>query len=158
MINVKSHDCGLIDLCIINSNAMKSNHPSQDSHYVLIADENGIPAAFQRLKMKLADHSANCMTLVYAVLKKESKPLFAAELQSLEKRFSNLLEVRLIEYEENAAIMKSKIKKAIEVILNSNINAAMQFYACGNSEWVEQVQKFLAFLGIGQSQIITEEL
>ena len=127
-----------------------------DAHYVLIADETGIPIAFNRLKKKLADHSFDCITLVYAFLNDVPHPLYKAELQSLEKRFSNLLEVFIISHEVKASIMKAKIQKSIEVIINSNINTVMQFYAGGNAEMVEQVKKILYFLGIKETQITTE--
>jgi len=123
---------------------------------VLIADETGIAVAFNRLKKNLADHSFGCITLVYALLNDVANPLYKAELQSLEKRFSNSLEVFIISHEEKASIMKAKIQKSIEVIINSNINTVMQFYAGGNAEMVEQVKKLLCFLGIKETQITTE--
>lgn len=137
---------------IINIDTKSGN----DAHYVLIADETGIAIAFNRLKKTLADHSFGCITLVYAFLNDVPHPLYKAELQSLEKRFSNLLEVFIISHEAKASIMKAKIQKSIEVIINSNINAAMQFYAGGNAEMVEQVKKLLCFLGIKEAQITTE--
>jgi len=134
----------------------KKNKPGNDAHYVLIADETGIAVAFNRLKKNLADHSFGCITLVYALLNDVANPLYKAELQSLEKRFSNSLEVFIISHEEKASIMKAKIQKSIEVIINSNINTVMQFYAGGNAEMVEQVKKLLCFLGIKETQITTE--
>lgn len=137
---------------IINKDAKSGN----DSHYVLIADEAGIGIAFNRLKKNLADHSFGCITLVYAFLNDVANPLYKAELQSLEKRFSNSLEVFIISHEAKVSIMKARIQKTIEVIINSNINTFMQFYAGGNTEMVEQVKKLLCFLGIKESQITTE--
>jgi len=137
---------------IINKDAKSGN----DSHYVLIADETGIGIAFNRLKKTLAEHSFGCITLVYAFLNDVANPLYKAELQSLEKRFSNSLEVFIISHEAKASVMKAKIQKSIEVILNSNINTVIQFYAGGNTEMVEQVKKLLCFLGIKESQITTE--
>ncbi|HOV10405.1 MAG TPA: hypothetical protein PLT47_08930 [Bacteroidales bacterium] len=134
----------------------KKNKTGNDAHYVLIADETGIAVAFNRLKKNLADHSFGCITLVYALLNDVANPLYKAELQSLEKRFSNSLEVFIISHEEKASIMKAKIQKSIEVIINSNINTVMQFYAGGNAEMVEQVKKLLCFLGIKETQITTE--
>jgi ferredoxin-NADP reductase len=52
--------------------------------------------------------------------------------------------------------MKAKIQKSIEVIINSNINTVMEFYAGGNAEMVGQVKKLLCFLGVQESQITTE--
>ncbi len=137
---------------IINTSVESGN----DSHYVLIADETGITVAFNHLKTKLAEHSYGCITLVYAFLYDVPHPLYKAELQSLEKRFSNLLEVFIISHEAKASVMKAKIQKSIEVIINSNFNTVMQFYVGGNSEMVEQVRQLLCFLGIKETQITTE--
>lgn len=139
-----------------NQNKKTATESVNDSHYVLIADETGIAIAFNRLKKTLADHSFGCITLVYAFLNDVPHPLYKAELQSLEKRFSNLLEVFILTHEAKASIMKAKIQKSIEVIINSNINNVMQFYAGGNAEMVEQVKKILYFLGIKETQITTE--
>jgi len=164
LIFVKSQGFVLAEFCIPqidalmaeNQNNSTTNKPGNDAHYVLIADETGIAAAFNRLKKNLADHSFGCITLVYAFLNDVSNPLYKAELQSLEKRFSNLLEVFIITHEAKASIMKAKIQKSIEVIINSNINTVMEFYAGGNAEMVGQVKKLLCFLGVQESQITTE--
>jgi len=139
-----------------NQNKKTTTESGNDSHYVLIADETGITVAFNHLKTKLADHSFGCITLVYAFLNDVPHPLYKAELQSLEKRFSNSLEVFILSHEAKASIMKAKIQKTIEVILNSNIYTTMQFHAGGNTEMVEQVKKLLYFLGIKETQITTE--
>ncbi|HNX08459.1 MAG TPA: hypothetical protein PLQ44_03675 [Candidatus Paceibacterota bacterium] len=141
-----------------NQNKKATAESGNDSHYVLIADETGIAVTFDRLKKTLAEHSFGCITLVYAFLNDVPHPLYKAELQSLEKRFSNSLEVFIISHEAKASVMKAKIQKSIEVIINSNINTVMQFYAGGNAEMVEQVKKLLCFLGIKETQIITEYL
>lgn len=129
---------------------------TNEAHLVLIADENGIANAFSRLKARLADHSASSLTLVYALLHDDKKPMFREELQSLEKRFSTLLEVKMIACEGNIAAMKSRIREAIEVILNCNIHPVMRFYASGNPEMVEAIRKILVFLGVRPADITTE--
>lgn len=125
-------------------------------HLILIADESGIASAFNRMKARLADRSACHLTLIYALLGDTRKPLFAEELRTIEKRFSSVLEVKIISYEKNAAAMRARIKEAIEVVINCNIQPAMQFYTGGNPELVDPVKKFLIFLGIAENQISAE--
>jgi len=134
------------------------NNPicESETHLVLIADESGIASVFSKLKSQLADRSAGYLTLVYARLNNSSKPLFGDELQYLEKRFSAMLEIKIIEHEENVALMKSKLKHTLEVLLNCTISNDITFFAGGNYELIEHVKKMLVFLGVRPAQITTE--
>jgi len=127
-----------------------------ETHLVLIADESGIASVFSKLKSQLSDRSAGYLTLVYTRLNNNSKPLFADELQYLEKRFSAMLEIKMIEHEENVALMKSKLKHTLEVLLNCTISNDITFFAGGNYELIEHVKKMLVFLGVRPTQITTE--
>lgn len=138
------------------SNTIGKQSGKDDSNYVIITDEIGIETAFNSLKEKLSEHSSQCLTFVYATFSKETIPLFKAELLSLEKRFSNVLQVFFIPYKSTLAEVKAKFQKSIEVILNSNINAVMQFYACGSIEMTDRAKHLLRFLGIKDSQITVE--
>jgi len=135
---------------------MNNNISKTDQHIVLIADESGIASVFSKLKSRLADRSAGYLTLVYARLNNSSIPLFGDELQYLEKRFSDMLEIKIIEHEENVAIMKSKLKHTFEVLLNCSITNELTFFAGGHYELVEHVKKLLVFLGVRPTQITTE--
>jgi len=135
---------------------MENPETQNNSHLVLIADESGIASAFTRMKARLAERSSSHLTLIYALLGDTPKPLFAEELRTIEKRFSSVLEVKLIAHEKNTAAMRARIKEAIEVVINCNIQPAMQFYTGGNPELVDPVRKFLVFLGIAEKQISAE--
>jgi len=123
---------------------------------ILIADESGIASAFHRVKARLANRSSSHLTLIYALLGDTRKPLFAEELRTIEKRFSSVLEVKMIAHENNPATMRARIKEAIEVVINCNIQPAMQFYTGGNPELVDPVKKFLVFLGVAEKEISAE--
>jgi len=127
-----------------------------DVHLILIADESGIASAFNRVKARLANRSSSHLTLIYALLGDTRKPLFAEELRTIEKRFSSVLEVKMIAHENNPATMRARIKEAIEVVINCNIQPAMQFYTGGNPELVDPVKKFLVFLGVAEKEISAE--
>ncbi len=131
-------------------------NPDND-HFIFITDETGIEKVFNCLKAKIADQSSGCLTLVYALLNDETPPLFKAELLSLEKRFSSLLQIHFVYCESKILSIKASIQKTLEVILNSNINSQMHFFACGNAEIIERVAQILHFLGVRGSQITTEK-
>jgi hypothetical protein len=142
---------------IIGTKAEDSRNPA-NTHYVFIADENGISIVFTELKSKLADNSTGFLTLIHSTDQDKKIPLFKAELQSLEKRFSHQLEIHYISNGDNNLLSKTILQETLEVVINSNINNDMQFQVFGNDKLVELVMEELCFLGIKQNQISFQKI
>lgn len=129
--------------------------PIADIHLVLISDETGILTAFNLIKSKLFNRSADFLTLIYSVSQLEDSPLFKSELNCLEKRFSHQLEIHYIINTTNISINETILQETLEVVINCNISTTMLFQAVGNVQLVEFVLERLCYLGIQKNQIIT---
>jgi len=129
--------------------------PIGDTHFVLISDEKGIQTAFNLVKSKLANSSADFLTLIYSVSQLNNPPLFKSELNSLEKRFSHKLEIYYISDRTNISINETILQETLEVVINCNISTTMLFQAVGNEQLVEFVIERLFYLGIRKNQLIT---
>ena len=129
-----------------------------NTHYVFIADEDGISLIFTELKSKLADNPTGFQTLIYSINQIEKIPLFKAELQSLEKRFFHQLEIHYISNGVNTSLSKYILQGTLEVVINSNLNNDMFFNVFGTEKLVDLVMEKLCFLGIKQNQIVTQKL
>ena len=129
--------------------------PIGDTHLVLISDEKGILTAFNLIKSKLFNRSADFLTLIYSVSQLEDSPLFKSELNSLEKRFSHQLEIHYISDRTNISKNETILQETLEVVINCNISTTILFQAVGNEQLVEFAMERLYYLGIRKNQLIT---
>ena len=129
--------------------------PITDTHLVIISDETGILTSFNLIKSKLANRSADFLTLIYSVSQLEDSPLFKSELNSLEKRFSHQLEIHYISDRTNISINETILQETLEVVINCNISTTLLFQIVGNLQLVEFVLERLHYLGIQENQLIT---
>lgn len=125
-----------------------------NAHFAFVTDDYGIPEAFERIKDKLKNEHNTFLSLLYSVNAPFYHPLFAAELESLERRYSS----QLITYYEFAGGLACQgdsgiNRQLLEIIINCNTCEIMQFLILGQEDLVTGVTGRLLFLGIQPDQI-----
>lgn len=130
---------------------------ANDFHFVFITDDSGIVGVFEKLKSKLSLEANNCLTLVYSISGNGGRPLFKAELQSIEKRFpAQLLTHYLFKGNLIPRENADQMQQTLEIIINCNLRKLLQFLVQGETDFVESVSERLHFLGIQPNQIYSQ--
>lgn len=124
-----------------------------DTHEVLVADDFGIHAAFECVKLNLGTRQKNCISLVYSVNGPLSHILYKAELESLERRFISQLLTYYAFPGGPDRQTSCPVQQKLEIIINSNTCKALKFNVLGREDHVLKSIGCLLFLGIKPSQI-----
>ncbi|SFC30967.1 hypothetical protein SAMN05421780_104200 [Flexibacter flexilis DSM 6793] len=121
-------------------------------HLIFIADEVGIATIFPSLKSKIAEKYYKHISLLY--YSEVGQYLFQKEIEILKSHYPTKFFGEMMRYDLlgdwNAE------KEEIEAIINANTMPNLAFVVCGKTEFQNQIQHILQFLGI--THISTQDL
>lgn len=132
----------------------KTTRVQANFHFVFVTDDSGIHEVFEQIKIKLKDDCNNFLSLIYSISEQITPPLYAAELESLERRYFS----QLITYYEFSGVNSCQEasdlnQKLLEIIINCNTCREIEFLLVGHDEFVARATDRLQFLGIHSNQI-----
>lgn len=131
----------------------------ENTHIVLITSEIGVLNAFTSLKELLSEKQGEYITFIYALSSQNGEPLYKAELDNLQNRFTTHLQVKYIT-DRNPFLSDSieAYQRYLEIEINCNISKNLYFKLFGSSELITLVTNRLQFLGIKERDITSFEV
>ena len=124
----------------------------KEKDYILFAAGIGITPLFSILKTALSSGIAHKVKLIFSIRNPEDF-IYKKELEDLENKFKNQLEIQLVISKTEGRLTKDKIKS---VLSGFNLKSA-SFYLCGPADYMTFISNTLQNLKVPLKEIHTED-